>query len=137
MLLWPLHEYKTATSTVKLMKAKINKYTWKWLGSPPGLSDVALYCRQVKLKLSFKSIVEESNQLSREIRLQMMLDDSKDEVIKSPKPTLKTEKKWKVRDPIRSAKDNLAFKEIIGNTQTNEKQRWSKTSGKNRRSFKM
>ena len=40
---------------------------------------------------------------------------------------------------MRSAKDNLPFKEIIGHTQTrrqgfgtNEKQRWSKTSGKNR-----
>ena len=45
-------------------------------------------------------------------RFQMMLDDSKDEVIKSLKPTLKTGKKWKVRDTIRSAKDNLAFEEI-------------------------
>ena len=48
----------------------------------------------------------------------MMQDDSKDEVIKSLKPTLKTGKKWKVRNTIRSAKDNLAFKEIIGHTQT-------------------
>ena len=70
----------------------------------------------------------------------MMLDDSKDEVIKSPKPTFKTGKKWKVRDTIRSPKDNLVFKDIIEHTQTgkrafitNEKQRWSKTSGKNRR----
>ena len=60
----------------------------------------------------------------------MMLDNSKDEVIKSRKPTLKTGKKWKVRDTIKSAKDNLAFKEIIGHIQTgkqgfrtNEKQR--------------
>ena len=70
----------------------------------------------------------------------MMVDDSKDNVIKSLKSTLKTGKKWKVRDTIRTAKDNLAFKEIIGHTQTgrqgfgtNEKQWWSKTSGKNRR----
>ena len=72
------------------MEAKINKYTRKWLGLPPGLFDVALYCRQAKLKLSLKSIVEEFN--SRKIRLQVMLDDSKDEVIKSLKPTLKTGK---------------------------------------------
>ena len=68
----------------------------------------------------------------------MMLDDWKDEVIKSLKLTLKTGKKWKVMDTIRSAKDNLAFKEIIGHTQTgtqsfgtNKKQWWSKISGKN------
>ena len=52
------------------------------------------------------------------MRLRMMLDGSKDEVIKSLKSTLKTGKKWKVRDTIRSAKDNLAFKEIIGHTLT-------------------
>ena len=58
-------------------------------------------------------------------------------MIKPLKPTLKTGKKLKVRDTIRSAKDHLAFKEIIGHTQTgkqgfgiNEKQRWSKTNDK-------
>ena len=77
---------------------------------------------------------------SGKIKLQMMLDDSKDEVIKSLKLTLKTGKKWKVKDTVRSAKVNLTFKEIIGHTQTgrqglwtNEKQRWSKTTGKNHR----
>ena len=48
----------------------------------------------------------------------MMLDDSKDEVLKSQKPSLKTGEKWKVRDTVRCAKDDIAFKEIIGYTQT-------------------
>ena len=61
------------------MEAKIDKYTPKWLGLPPGLSDVALNCRQAKL--TFKSIVEEFK--SRKIRFQMMLDDSKDKIAKS------------------------------------------------------
>ena len=93
---------------------------------------------EAKLKLPFKSIVEECK--SGKSRLQMMLDDSKEEVIKSLKVTLKTGKKWKVRDTIRSAKDKLVFKKIIGHTQTgkqgfrtNEKLRWSKTTGKNHR----
>ena len=73
------------------MEAKINKNTRKWLGLSPVLCDIALYCRKVKLKLPFKSIVEEFK--SGKIRPRMMLDDSKDEVIKSLKPTLKTEKK--------------------------------------------
>ena len=80
MLLCPLQAYEIATSTVESMEAKINKYNRKLLILPPGLSDVALYCRQAKLKLPFKSIVEEFK--SRKIRLQMMLDDSKNEVIK-------------------------------------------------------
>ena len=136
MLLWPLLVYEIATSTVQSEEAKINKYTQKWLGLLQGLSDLTLYCRQAKLELPFNSIVEEFK--SRQIRLQMMLDYSKDEVIKSLKPTWKTGKKWKVRDTIRSAKVNLALKEIIGHTQTgrqelrtNEKQQWSKTTGKN------
>ena len=37
----------------------------------------------------------------------MMLDDTKDKVIKSLNPTLKTGRKWKVKDNIISAKENL------------------------------
>ena len=101
------------------METKINKYTRKWLGFLSGLSDVALNSRQAKLKLPLKSIVEEFK--SGKSRLQIMLDDSKDEVIKTRKPTLKAGKKWKIRDSMRSDKDNLAFKEIIGHTQTERK----------------
>ena len=59
MLLWPLLVYEIAVTTVEAMEAKINRFTRKWLGLPPGLSDVALYSRQSKLKLPFKSIIEE------------------------------------------------------------------------------
>ena len=45
------------------------------------MSNVAMYCRQAKLKLPVKSIMEEFK--SGKVRLQMMLDDSKDKVIKS------------------------------------------------------
>ena len=81
------------------MEAAINKYSRKWLGLPPVLSDVALFCRQTKLKLPFKSVVEEF--ISGKIRLRVMLGDSKDEVIKSIQPTLKIGKKQKVRDTIK------------------------------------
>ena len=130
-MLYLLLVYEIATSTVEWMEAKINKYTRKWLGLSPGWSDVASYFRQAKLKLPLKSIVGESK--SGKIRLQMMVDDSQDEVIKSLKATLKTGKKWKVRHTIRNAKDNLDFKEIIDaqtcryGLKTNEKQRLSET----------
>ena len=55
---------------------------------------------------------------SGKVRLQMMLDDSKDKVIKSLNPTLKTGRKGNVKDTIISAKENIAFKEVIGLTQT-------------------
>ena len=76
----PLLVYEIAPITVESIEAKMNKYIWKWLALPPGLSDVTLYCRQGKLKLSFKSIVEEFK--SKKIRLHMMLDDSKGKMIK-------------------------------------------------------
>ena len=90
ILFWLLLVYKITSSTVESMKVKMNEYTQKWLGLPADMSDVALYCRQAKLKLQFKSIVEEYK--SGKIRLQMMLEDSKDEVIKSLKPTLNSGK---------------------------------------------
>ena len=66
----------------------MNKYTRKCLGLHPGLSNVALYCRQAKVKLPFKSIVEQFK--SGKIKLPVTLNDSKDKVIKSLKPILKT-----------------------------------------------
>ena len=74
---------------------------------------------------------------SGKVRLQMMLDDSKDKVIISLNPTLKTGRKRKVNDTIISAKENLAFKEVIGFAQTgrqglgvNEKKWWLQANGK-------
>ena len=141
MLLWPFLVYEISTSAVEKMEAKMNKYTRKWLGLPPGLSNVAMYCRQAKLKLPLKSIMEEFTGFeSGKVRLQMMLDDSKDKVIKSLNPTLKTGRKWKVKDTIINAKENLAFKEVIGLTQTgrqglgvNEKKWWSQANGEDLR----
>ena len=65
--------------------------------------------------MPLKSIMEEFK--SGKVRLQMMLDDSKDKVIKSLNLTLKTGRKWKVKDTVISAKENPAFKEVIGLTQ--------------------
>ena len=102
------------------------------------MSNVAMYWRQAKLKLPLKSIMEVFK--SGKDKLQMMLDDSKDKVIKSLNPTLKTGRKWKVKDTIISAKENPPFKEVIGLTQTgrqglgvNEQKLWSQTNGKDRR----
>ncbi|GFN80504.1 reverse transcriptase [Plakobranchus ocellatus] len=54
--------YDICSITVEAIEAKIKKYTRKWLGVPPGLSDVAKYCRKAKLKLSMKSILEKRNE---------------------------------------------------------------------------
>ena len=53
---------------------------------------------------------------------------------------IQTKRKWKDKDTIISAKENLAFKEVIGLIQTwrqylgvNEKKWWSQANGKDRR----
>ena len=137
-LLWPLLIYDISTSTVEAMEAKINKYTRKWLGVPPGLTDVALYCRQAKLKLPLKSLTEEYK--VGKTRLLSMLEDSEDKVVRSAQPRLKTGRKWNVHEAVNAAKESLKIKEIVGYTQTNRQglgstkmEWWSKAKGKAKR----
>ena len=137
-LLWPLLVYEIPSSTVETMEAKINKFTRKWLGVPPGLTDVAMYCRKSKLKLPLKSILEEYK--CGKARLSSMLEDSDDPVVRSVQPTIKTGRKWKVDEAVNQAKDCLRMKEVIGQTQTDRKglgstaaKWWSKAEGKERR----
>ncbi|GFR91728.1 reverse transcriptase [Elysia marginata] len=118
-LLCPLLVYDICCSTVESIEAKINKYTRKWLGVPPGLSDVAMYCRKAKLKLPMKSILEEYK--CGKVRLVTMLEESGDPVVKTVQPSIKTGRKWKVAEAIDEAKECLRLKEVIGQTQTDRK----------------
>ncbi|GFN99286.1 reverse transcriptase [Plakobranchus ocellatus] len=134
-LLWPLLVYDICSSTVEAIESKINKYTRKWLGVPPGLSDVAMYCRKAKLKLPKKSILEEYK--CGKARLLTMLEESDDPVVKTVQPSLKTGRKWKVTEAVDEAKECLKMKEVIGQTQTDRRglgsttaKWWSKTEGK-------
>ncbi|GFO40902.1 polyprotein [Plakobranchus ocellatus] len=70
----------------------------KWLGVPPGLSDVAMYCRKAKLQLPMKSILEEYK--CGKARLLTMLEESDDPVVKTVQPSLKTGRKWKVTEAV-------------------------------------
>ncbi|GFR81669.1 reverse transcriptase [Elysia marginata] len=109
-LLWPLLVYDICCSTVESIEAKINKYTRIWLGVPPGLSDVAMYCRKAKLKLPMKSILEEYK--CGKVRLVTMLEESDDPVVKTVQPSIKTGRKWKVAEAIDEAKECLRLKEV-------------------------
>ena len=55
-LLWPILIYEIYSTTVEAIEAKINKFTRRWLGVPPGLTDVAMYCQKAKLKLPIRSL---------------------------------------------------------------------------------
>ncbi|KAK3789551.1 hypothetical protein RRG08_060324 [Elysia crispata] len=110
-LLWPLLVYEICSTTVEAIEAKINKFTRRWLGVPPGLTDVAMYC-----------------------------EDSEDPVVKTVQPTIKTGRKWKVVDAVDEAKECLNIKEVIRQTETDPKgvrsstaKWWSKAEGKEKR----
>ncbi|GFO40860.1 reverse transcriptase [Plakobranchus ocellatus] len=136
-LLWPLLVYNICSTTVEVIEAKINKYTRKWLGVPPGLSDVAMYRRKAKLKLPMKSILEEYK--CGKARLLTMLEESDDPVVKTIQPFLKTGRKWKVTEAVDEAKECLKMKEVIGQTQNDRRGLGSTTAkwwSKNRRQGK-
>ena len=118
-LLWPLLIYEICSTTVEAIEAKVNKFTRRWLGVPPGLTDVAMYSQKAKLKLPLKSIVEEYK--CGKARLLSILEDSEDPVVKTVQPTIKTGRKWKVVEAIDDAKECLKIKEVIGQTQTDRK----------------
>ncbi|GFO40547.1 reverse transcriptase [Plakobranchus ocellatus] len=134
-LLWPLIVYNICSTTVEAIEAKMNKYTRKWLGVPPGLSGMAMYCRKAKLKLPMKSILEEYK--CDKARLLTTLEESDDPLVKTVQPSLNTGRKWKVIEAVDEARECLKMKEVIGQTQTDcrglgstRAKRWSKTEGK-------
>ncbi|GFO24573.1 reverse transcriptase [Plakobranchus ocellatus] len=109
-LLWPLLVYDICSTTVEAIEAKINKHTRKWLGIPPGLSDVAMYCLKAKLKLPMKSILEEYK--CSKARLLTMLEESDDPVVKTVQPSLRIGRKWKVIEAVDEVKECLKMKEV-------------------------
>ncbi|GFN82623.1 reverse transcriptase [Plakobranchus ocellatus] len=90
----PLIVYKISTFTVESIEAKIYRFTRKWLGVSPRVTDVAMYCRKAKLRLPLKSIVEEYK--FGKARLMVMLEDSDEPAVRSIQPQLKGGRKWKV-----------------------------------------
>ena len=95
-LLWPLLICDICSSTVETIEAKINKCWRKWLGVLPCLTDVALYCRQAKLKLPFNSIVDEYK--AGKARLLSILEDTIDLIARTIRSELKNGRKWKVKE---------------------------------------
>ena len=88
--------------------------------------------------MSLKSILEENK--CDKARLLSISEDSKDPVVKTAQPTLKTGRKWNVVEVLDPAKECLKIKEVIGQTQTDRKGqgssavKWlSKAEGKEKR----
>ena len=137
-ILWPLTVYDIPLSPVERMEQMINKHMRKWLGVPRSFNTNALYASSFTLSLPMKSLVEEYK--TSKARLDMMLNESPDQVIRECAPTLDTGKKWSVTETVRDAKSRLEISEIVGAVTTArhgigwEANRWfSKESPKVRR----
>jgi len=99
-----------------------------------------LYSRSAKLRLPFKALTEEYK--VGKVRLQMMLQDSKDTTIRNAEPCLRTGRKWKACEATKNAQEAAKLNDIVGLTQTNRhglgfaketKRWWSNSSSKDRR----
>ena len=137
-LLWPHSVYEICSTTVDAIEAKINKFTRRWLGVPPGLTDVAMYFRKAKLRFPLKSILEEYK--CDKARLLSISKDFEDSVVKTIQSTIKAGRKWKIVETVDEAKECLKIKEVIGQTQTDRKglgsstaKWWSKAARKKKR----
>ncbi|KAK3785053.1 hypothetical protein RRG08_038005 [Elysia crispata] len=121
-LLWPLLVYKIFSTTVEATEAKINKFTRRWLGVSPDLTEVAMYCRKPKLRLPLKSILEEYK--CGKARLLSMLEDSEDPVVKTVQPTIKTEKRDLVINDIRLNEDSRRVQKAVQQPQQGQWTNW-------------
>lgn len=116
-LLWPLLIYDVSNSMVEATEKKIRTAIRKWLGVPPCLSDVALYCKKAKIIFPFMSVTEEYK--AGKARLAMMLRESVDVIVRKTLLNLTTERKWKARKAVDSTQEALKLKEVMGHTQIN------------------
>ena len=115
-LLWPLQVYEVTLTRVETIQRHINKYLQKWLGLPPSFTTVGLYSKTAKVRLPISSLEEEFK--TGKVRLQMMMRDSPDPVIREAAPEVKSGDKWSAKPAIKEAEASLKTKEIMGAVQT-------------------
>ncbi|GFO35531.1 reverse transcriptase [Plakobranchus ocellatus] len=110
--------YVITNSTVEFTEAEMNKFTRRWLGVPPGLADVAMYCYKVELKLPLESIVGEAK--CGKAKLITMLKDSENPAMRSIQPNLRNSRKWRL-EAVNRTKEGVKMKEAIGLARTGRK----------------
>ena len=113
-LMWPLTVYEVPVSKVEKLERMINSFIRKWLGVPRCLSSAALYGKGI-LELPVSSLTEEFK--CAKVRLEMTLTQSKDPVVRSVAPTVKTGRKWNPKEAVQLAQAALRHRDIIGQVQ--------------------
>ena len=88
---WPLAMYEIALTYVERFERKISVYKRKWLGLPPGVSNIAFYGHSNKVLFPLTALTEEFK--VEKARVFITLRDSQDAVIRDTLPEVKTGRK--------------------------------------------
>ncbi len=115
---WPLAMYEVALTHVERFERKISGYIRKWLGLPPGVSNIAFYGQANKLLLPLTALTEEFK--VEKARVFLTLRDSQDAVIRDTLPEVRTGRKWSVSKEVDEMESILRHKEIVGHVQTSK-----------------
>ena len=108
--------YEIPLSTVERLEKRVSKYIRKWLGFHPTISSLALYSKSSPCPLPFTALSSLFKTSKTSAHLQ--LRDSKDPIVASTLPDIKTGRKWSVADSVQDAESVMRFKEILGHTQS-------------------
>ncbi|XP_062585203.1 uncharacterized protein LOC134246874 [Saccostrea cucullata] len=111
-LLWSLLVYEVPMSTVEGMETTASRYLRRWLGVPRSFSSIGLYSSGTKLQLPLKSITEEFKVTK--VRQHLMLQNSKDEKVRTAKVDIRTGRKWSEKETIQEAESRLRHSDIVG-----------------------
>ncbi|XP_066285629.1 uncharacterized protein [Branchiostoma lanceolatum] len=104
--------YDIPLTTIEAVERKISKQLRKWMGLPPSLSKIGLYCRTSRLQLPLTSVVEEYKVCK--ARAAMSLEGSRDERVSQAGIEMRTGRKWAVGKSVEEARSNLRHREIVG-----------------------
>ena len=108
---WPLLIYEVSICLASRLEQTISAFIRKWLHLHHSTSNLCLYAASSPCPLPIKSL--SSILKASKISGHLLLRDSKDNLVSSCKPKLKSGS-WKVEETVSSAEAELRFKEIRG-----------------------
>ncbi|KAI8488087.1 hypothetical protein Bbelb_342050 [Branchiostoma belcheri] len=108
---WPMTMYDIPLTVVEEVERRVSRHLRKWLGVPPGLTSIGLYSKTAKLQLPLTSMEEEYKVTK--ARAQLMLQESRDELVSQAGIRLRSGKKWAAAEAVASATSRLKHRDIV------------------------
>ena len=112
---WPLVVYEIAKIHMERFERKISSFICKWLGMPPGISNIVFYGQFNKLLPPLTALTEGFK--VGKARVFMTLRDSQDPMIRATAPDMRTGIKWDAKQEVGEMESRLRHKEIVGAVQ--------------------